>query len=38
MNLEKDFEDFVVLLNKYQIRYMIVGVRTCFSRETKTYG
>jgi len=25
MNLEKDFEDFVALLNKYQIHYMIVG-------------
>jgi predicted nucleotidyltransferase len=25
MNLERDFEDFVVLLNKHRIDYMIVG-------------
>jgi len=25
MNLDKDFEDFVVLLNKYEVTYMVIG-------------
>jgi predicted nucleotidyltransferase len=25
MILEKDFEDFIVLLNKYQVEYMVIG-------------
>jgi hypothetical protein len=25
MTLDKDFEDFVFLLNKYDVNYMIIG-------------